>query len=342
MRPTLRTQYESKKISVLKEKLERLDSDVLRESAILEAFDKQQMSAAIDIVKKMRAIDFKGLTSLASARDAAVADVTKVLSGGQDQGLIRKIVNLFKDNKENPLVDTLAFANALNNFFGQFSQYVSAMNSDSKNNNVTLGTLVTGKSSDELDDLGSISGLGGDEKKKLADLQKVIVNGFKPEGALANIGKNWVDKYLKGRKGLQQLAKDMLKMTVKDLNVISASVTNALKNADAVGDAAAGAASQGSTGSTETTGTIAATSTGTTSGTSGTKKSGVKSNGGQVSSKASDKASAIAKKVYDDIETDFAGEDKDKVMSILNTLAYSGKLKTLRPYLLGSVVQRSV
>lgn len=329
MHDTLKARHESKRVNILKEKLEMINAETLLEASILEAFDKQQMSAAIDIVKKMRAIDFKGLTALASARDVAVSDVTKVLSGNQEQGLIRKIVNLFKDNKENPLVDTLAFANALNNFFGQFSQYVTALNSDSKNNNVTLGTLVTGKSADELDDLSSISGLGSDEKKKLADLQKVIINGLKPEGALANIGKSWVDKYMKGRKGLQQLAKDMLKMTVKDLNTISTSVTNSLKNAEAVGDSAAGAAAQGSVGSTETTGSASATSSVPTSGTSGTKKTGVKTNGAQVNAKPG-KTDAIAKKVFDDISSDFAGTDEKQVMSILNTLAANGKLKTLQ------------
>jgi hypothetical protein len=294
----------------------------VRERLILEAFDKQQMAAAIDIVKKLKAINFGALTSLAQARDAAVSDVTAVLGGGGSQGLVRKIVNLFKSNKENPLVDVLAFADALNNFFAQFSQYVTALGGEAGGDQ-TLGTIVTGKSPDELEDLGAIKALGGEEKKKLAELQRVIVNGLKPEGALANIGKNWIDKYMKGKTGLGALAKDLMKMTVKDLNAISTNVTSGLKNAEAVGQAAAGAAQQGAVGTAGTTGPTAAGAAEPSAGSKGTK-SGAKAPGAQVAGGGGEGA---ARKVYDDIRADFGDMDEKTVMAVLTTLADNDKLK---------------
>ena len=263
MSNSLKKIHTQKKLIELQNKLKRVDESVINdfvtENLIYEAFDKQQMSAAVDIIKKLKSIDFKSLTSLSQARDIAVAEVTKVLGGSKDQGIVRKIVSLFKDEKENPLIDTLAFADALHNFFTQFTEYINALNSSNKDKNATLGSVVTGKSQDELDDMGSIDNLGTEEKKKLADLQSVIVKGMKPEGALANIGKNWVDKYMKGKKGLSQLAKDLLKMSVKDLQQVSNSVTSSLKNTKSVGEAAAGAAEQGTVSSTASTGTEQAT-----------------------------------------------------------------------------------
>lgn len=331
MAGTLKEQYEAKQVRRLQERLGPIDRKVMselkwdaRDQLIFEAFDKQQMAAAVDIIKKLKAIDFGALTSLAQARDAAVNDVTKVLAGDKSQGLIRKIVGLFKSDKENPLVDVLAFSQALNNFFGQFSQYITALGGGKDDQ--ALGTIVTGKSPEELADLNAIKGLGGEEKKKLGDLQKVILNGFKPEGALANLGKNWIDKYMKGKKGLQMLAQDMLKMTVKDLTNIGTNVTNSLKNADAVGQAAAGAAQQGAVASTGSTGAGATGSAEAGQGSKGTK-SGAVAPGAQVAPGAAGPGDDVAKKVYDDIKADFEGADEKTVMSILQTLAHNGKLK---------------
>lgn len=329
MARTLKEQYRTKQVSLLKERLVSIDRLVIVEQRIspsdrliLEAFDKQQMTAAIDIIKKLKAIDFGSLTSLAQARDAAVSDVTRVLSGDKSQGLIRKIVNLFKSEKENPLVDVLAFSNALHNFFTQFSQYVSALGTGQEDQ--TLGTVVTGKSPDELTDLNAIKGLGGAEKKKLADLQKVIINGFKPEGALANLGKNWIDKYLKGKKGLQSLARDLLKMSVKDLTALSSNIVSNLKNVEAVGQAAAGAAQQATVGTTTSTGSNVSGSTEAGQGSKGTK-SGATAPGAQVAGQGS--SDALARSVYDDIKSDFDNVDEKTVLSIMTTLAHNNKLK---------------
>lgn len=316
---TLKERYEIKQVNQLQERLESIDglvSEIVRDERsrmIFEAFDKQQMAAAIDIVKKLRAINFGGISSLSKARDVAVADVTKVLGGDKSQGLIRKIINLFKDQKENPLVDVLAFADALNNFFGQFTQYVSALGG--KDDQV-LGSVVTGKEPNELTNPGALSSLNPEEKKKLGALQNVIIKGFKPEGVLANIGKNWVDKYLKGKEGLKQLANDMLKMKLKELNAISASVTNSLKNVEAVGQAAAGAAQQGSLGTTGSTGSEVSTASSAEQGTKSSKPD-VVAPGAQVVD------NPATKKIIDKIkpEMDALGvKDVNKLVGVLEKL----------------------
>ncbi len=314
MTTTLKEKYEVKRLSVLKKRLTRINHNVITENKrdllIFEAFDKQQMMAATDIIKKLGAIQFGAMTSLAQARDLAINDVTKALGGkSQSQGLVNKIVNLFKNEKENPLVDTIAFSSALNNFFELFSQYVSAL-PGAENVDQTLETIITGKSDKELGDIdaqnsavgavGRTTGLGvvGKEtKQKLADLQKVILTGFKPEGnALANLGTNWIDKYLKGKKGLQLLAKDMLKMKIKDLTAISNSVISAMKNVDAVGQAAAGASQQGSVKSTETTGSSTSGSATSTTGSTGTKSKSA-APGAQVSNVDDEKVKKMGEKL---------------------------------------------
>lgn len=328
MSKSLKEQYNTKQMNELNERLRIIDRHVIaglendrKAARIYEAFDKQQMTAAIDIVKKLKAIDFGGLTALSQARDAAIADVTKVLAGSKSTGLIRRIVDLFSDSKENPLVDALAFSDALKNFFDQFTQYVTALGTTDED--ATLGAIVTGKTDEDVEDLGSVGALDPASKNKLADLQKVIVNGFKPSGALAAIGKNWIDKYLKGKKGLRQLANDIVKMRLKDLNVVSNNVTTSLKNVEAVGQAAAGAAQQGTVGTTGSTGSAASKASAATTGTS-SSKSGSVAPGAQVPDQGAEK---LARAVYDDIKGDFDDVDEKTALAVMRTLASNGKLK---------------
>jgi hypothetical protein len=258
MARTLKERYEAKRVQNLKERLKPIDRKITesidnRDKLILEAFDKQQITGAIDIIKKLKAINFGALQSLASARDLAVGDVTKVIGGGGGGGILKKILSVFKNHDENPLVDALAFSSAMKHFFEQFSQFMTALDT---NDNQTLGMAISGSD---------------DPSKGQSQLQQVIVKGFKPDGALASAGKNWIDKYLKGKKGLQQLAKELVNVTIGDLNSISTSVVGGLKNADAVGQAAAGAAQQASVQSTSTTGAEQAKSTEPSAGTVETK-----------------------------------------------------------------------
>jgi hypothetical protein len=325
------TLKEQHRVKSLKKKLLEIDRKVVsevkentRELMILEAFDKQQMAAAVDIIKKLKTLNFGSLTTFAQARDAAVADVTKVLSGDKSQGIVKKIVNLFKDKKDNPLVDVLAFSDALQNFFEQFSQYVTALGGD--DDSQTLGTAVTGKSADELADLSAVKGLGGEEKKKLAQLQKIIVNGLKPQGALANIGKNWVDKYLKGSGGLRSVAKELINMSVKDLNAIAKNVAASLKNTDAVGQAAAGAAEQASVETTGTTGTEKSGSTQSTTGSSGTK-SGATAPGAQVAKQGRFSDKEQFKDFVASYQKKLKDVPEEQVAKVIDALRAGGQLK---------------
>jgi hypothetical protein len=334
MARTLKEQYVAKKLQNLQSRLHDVDKRVIselkadpRDRLIMEAFDKQQMAAAVDIIKKLKALKFGNLDVLASARDAAVSDVTKVLSGDKSQGMVRKIVNLFKGDKENPLVDTIAFANAMKNFFDQFTPYIDALAAGKEDQ--TLGTLVTGKSPDEVGDIEQATkNVGTETKKKLGELQKIILNGFKPEGALANLGKNWIDKYLGGRKGLQNLTQKMMTMTVKDLKTVAQGVSGQLQNTDAVGEAMAGAAEQGAVRSTGTDGGEQTAATKQTGGPEQTKKGGV-APGPQVAAKAGsrlddpgemkDFVASYQKKIKD-----VPGEHVAKVISALKS---GGQLK---------------
>ncbi len=322
MSRTLKEQYEIKQ---LQQRLKPIDQKVMTElrapsndKLILEAFNKQQMNDAIKIVKQLKTINFGPLTSLSQARDAAVNDVTRALAGGKDQGIIRKIVNLFKGGKENPLVDALAFCDALNNFFGQFSQYVTALGSDKADQ--PLSTIVTGKSSEELSDQNAINNLDVKEKGNLKNMQKVIVNGLKPSGALGKLGKNWIDKYLRGKKGLQSLARDLLKMSPNDINKISQTVTSSLKNAEAIGQAAAGASQQATVGSNPSASSNVSGSSQPEQGTAGTK-SGATAPGAHVPPNTAkgvdiDKVVARIKPAMDDLGV----KDVSKLVSSLDDL----------------------
>lgn len=318
MTKTLKENYE---LRLLRNKLQQVDKAVVentQQTLVLEAFNKEQMAAAIDIVKKLKTLNFGNLTTLAQARDAAVMDVTKSLAGIKDQGIIRKVVSLFKGEAENPLIDALAFADALHNFFSQFTQYIEALSSD--DDSQTLSTLVTGKSQEELDKLGSIQNIGPEEKKRLAELQKVIIQGLKPEGTLANVGKNWIDKYLKGKKGLKQLAQDMMKMSVKDLKSISDSVVSGLKNAETIGQAAANASQQASTGTAGSTGSEKTASGEATAGTKGTK-SAAKASG-------QEKGASKAEEVYKEMEDYFDNVvEPDIAKKVIDILIKKGKIK---------------
>lgn len=332
MSNTLKEQFRDKTLNRLQERLRLVDKHVIAElkmtsraTKIYEAFDKQQMAAAIDVVKKLKSINFGGLTALAQARDAAIADVTKVLSGSKSTGLIRRIVDLFSDSKENPLVDALAYSDALKNFFDQFTQYVIALGTD-LDDEATLGAIVTGKSAEDVEDLSSVNALEGDAKKKLGDLQNVIIRGLKPSGTLAAVGKNWIDKYLKGKKGLKQLASDIVKMKLKDLKAISENVSSSMKNAEAVGQAAAGAAQQGTLGTTQSTGSEPTQQTGASAG-SKSSKPGTVAPGAQVPGTTNDNSSKLAQAVFNDIRSDFDDVDEKTVMSVLQTLASNNKLK---------------
>jgi len=259
MSRSLKEQYEMRKVNSLQQRLPLAEKKLVelqrdpRDLLILEAFDKQQMAAAVDIMKKLKATDFAGLDQLNKAKGAALNDVAKVMGGG-GKDVIRTIVNLFKKKgnkaEDNPLITALAFVEGVRNFFDGFIQYVEALPdvSDEK----TLSHVITGQ-----EDADALQAAGADKnvKKKLGDLQKVIINGLKPNDALSKMGRNWVNEYLGGGAGMKALAGQIIKSDIKSLKQVGATVAANFKNVEAVGQAAVGASEQGSVGSSGTTST---------------------------------------------------------------------------------------
>jgi len=319
----MRTLKEQYAVKTLKTKLRKIDENMLLEGPdrlIVEAFNKQHMAAAIDIVKKLKSFNFGSLSSLSSARDAAINDVTAVLAGDKNVGIVRRIVNLFKNRKENPLLDVIAFADAMKNFFEQFTQYMTTLSSDDQQ---TLATVVTGKTPEELRNAETITGLAGEQKKQLQNLHKIITNGFKPSGTLANVSKNWIDKYLGGRGNLKQLAGQMMAMKVSELKQIAVNVSESLKNVGAVGQAAANASTQETITSTGSTGSEPTKSPEQAQGTADTKAATAT---GTTPVTASSEAS---QKHYDAIKNQLTGVDQNTAMAVINALAGAGRLKSV-------------
>jgi hypothetical protein len=281
---------------------------------ILEAFDKKQMALATDILKKLKALNFQGLETLAKGRDAAISDVTAALSNSQETGLVRKIINMFSKEKENPLVDSIAYASAVQNFFEMFSQYTSAMSGDDPEKSIS--ELVTGKTKDELDDAGSVNALGAEEKKKLKNIKSLIAKGFKPDGKLASISKNWVDKYIGGQKGLDSIGNEILAMKVKDLKSVIASATESLKSVESVGQSLVAASTQSTTPTNAPTGSEQSTTTKSTTGTSSSKTG----DAGKTANVASDKA----KKAVEVLKK--AKLNQMTIKTVVNALAKSNLL----------------
>lgn len=315
----MRTLREQHDIRSLQKKLRRIDENLITEEAdkiILEAFNKQDMAAAIDIVKKLKTFNFGSLQILSSARDAAVNDVTAVLAGDKNVGIVRKIVNLFKGHKENPLIDVIAFCDAMKNFFDQFTQYITVLSSDDQQ---TLATVVTGKTPEQLRDAETITGLAGEQKKQLQNLYKVITNGFKPNGTLANVSKNWIDKYVGGRGNLKQLAQQMMAMKVGELKQVATNVSGSLKNVEAVGQAAAGAASQETTTATSTNGSEAPKTAQPGQGTEETKP---------ATATGTTPVDAGVQKTYDMVKDKLENVDQKTALTVINALAAAGRLKS--------------
>jgi hypothetical protein len=232
---------------------------------ILEDFNKQQMAQATDVINKLKSLNFSGLQSLTQARDKAISDVTAALTNSSEKGIVRKILNLFSDQKENPLVDALAFTGAVYNFFQVFSQYVKSIAGNDTEKSIL--ELVTGKTKDELDDINAVQGLGKEEKTKIDNIKKLIAKGLKPEGKINLISKNWVDKYLGGKSGLENFSNELVNVSVKDLQTIINDTTNSLKTIESVNDSVANASEKSTMPSSSTTGSEKSTSAEKTSST---------------------------------------------------------------------------
>lgn len=234
---TLRQRYNKRHLNEVHRRLSLIDKNhQLFETLILEAVDMDQ---AVSLIKKLKAIDFNELTTLSAARDAAVKDVNAAIGGRKDQGLIRKLAGLFKSEKENPLVDALGFMAALNKLFIDMAKFLDAHSVKTDNaDELSVQELITGVKPEDFEQ-GITNTTSPESKQALNDLQNFIISDLKPSGALAKLGKSYVNKYMKN--DIKGLARDLMKANVGNIKQIAKNVTSNLQNASAVAQQAAGA-----------------------------------------------------------------------------------------------------
>lgn len=291
---TLHERYESR----------RKQKQAIIEKLILEKFDKETMVQATRIIKSLKGLQLDVVPALAAARDLAVLDANKVVSGKSDQGLIRKMLNVFKQGDENPLVDSLAFCDALVNFFELFVPWLDANK--------------TGDTSGTTQEL--VNELVDDEKT----IEDLIVKGLRPEGVFASIGKTWQKKYFKNN--YRQLAKEVMVSNIETIEELGKNIVNSLSNSQAVGQAAMGASEVANKNSTPTSGTQQTSTTEKTSSTGVTEPTKPANKTGQSPAEQK-KAIAKAKEVYEEIENDFGDLDPETVQRVIAVLAYNDSIK---------------
>jgi hypothetical protein len=312
---TLQHRYEqrNKTRDLLRERSKVL-LEAQRERLILEKFDRNTLKAVVNLVSRIKGINFGGLTSLEQARNAAVNDASRALAGMGTGSLINRLKQLF--GKGDPLADPLSFAASMNTMFGDMKEFLGALG-------------ATGQEGQTVED--AIAGEDGDpEKSKM--LMKIISNGIKPTKGSSN----WVRRYLK--KNLKSVAQEIASMQVSDLLKVAETAADATKNAKAAQQAAAGAgqaATKGtepSSGTSPTSGTTSTGETGESKPSKTTAGTGETTKDTDADTEDNKKVKAKVKKTYDDLVSDFGdvGNDPQTVKQILGTLtvlANNGRLK---------------
>lgn len=154
---TLKSKYETKRMDVLRERVKRLDEQLLHESQItkliLEAMDEEDLQKVSAIIDKLRGIKKLAGTSLKKAIEQAEAEVNKYTAGGPLVKLGSKLSGLV--GFKNPIVKVMTFANALERGFSQIPTILKNNGIDLKgaDKNKSLKTLLvptkTGEKSDE-------------------------------------------------------------------------------------------------------------------------------------------------------------------------------------------------
>lgn len=324
---TLKQLHEMKSIYELRSKISKVDKLLINEqkhqNLVLEAFDKDKMKLAGDLIQKLNSINFGAMKTLSNAKNLAIKDCKESLNG---PGVMQKIINLFKDKQTNPLADAVALCDALFNFFSIFPETIKSLNSENKtqaggmnfSSDSTLGSLFGDKEDDEFD---AFAKAVKNKDPKALTLQKVITTGFKPDKLLASIGKNYFTKYLNGKSGMQSLTSEMLNMRVSELMTIAESVTSALKNAEVVSQAISGAV-ENTSKSSDSTSSAPSTSS-DSSKTSKETTSAATSPGAKVDK--TDLVKSSYEKISDELTK--SGIDQNTALRVLKTLSKHDKLK---------------
>lgn len=318
---TLKKKYEAAQIEKVTKKIKLTESkqrkvELLNESLILESFDQKLIVKSSELIKKLKAVDFagSGIHSLAKGRDAAVDDVSLILGQKSKQGLVRRVVSLFKKDKENPLIDVLAFTDALHNFFSLFGSFIDSHKTNKSSGRLSVQELLTGISADDIEtsELAASVGITTDGKKKLKNLESLIKKGFKPDGKLNKIKTNWFSKYFKNN--FKQFSNEIMKSNVKDIESLAAEIEKSFNNAEEIGTAAV-SASDSIGGGTSTTIGSSKTNTGTKGRDDGHEEKVIK--------KTDD--------VYNSLQYEFEEFNKEidsnTIKDVIATLVNNGKIK---------------
>lgn len=141
MARSLKERYESRKVSLLKERLVVVDKQLIEENRvatlILEAMDQEDLDKVSAIVDKMERIrdaagKDKNLQVLVNAIDQALQDVNKYAGGGPISAAWNKLKA--KVGGDNPIVKVTTLASALESGFKQLPQIL-------RNNGIDLKKL---------------------------------------------------------------------------------------------------------------------------------------------------------------------------------------------------------
>jgi hypothetical protein len=200
MSKTLKNNYQQRKITELRIKIREIDES---QENLNEAFNEQLTKQASDLIKKLNTIQWpEPLQVFKTTTKHAVDELNKIFAGsGRDEKLSTKISNLFGE-KENPFVDVIAYASAINNFFSHIEQYVKNNNKENK---------------------GFVSEVIGNDPKAWKQLVK---QGLKPEGSFSSFKTNWT-KYLKDGASMKDVDQ-VLQLSVDELSKLSENIKTQL------------------------------------------------------------------------------------------------------------------
>jgi hypothetical protein len=361
MTTSLKERYEQKQITRLQMKVRRIDR-LMNEGKLYlvsEAFDKKQMESALDIIKKLKAIDFGKIKPLNDAKNACIKDITAAMGAekgeksGKIKGFFKKMLK--RNVSDNPLIDALAFADSIKNFFEDFNTFIKGV-IDEKYKDESLKAAIEKQfgfesqteslkkrytkflfeetPADKPDALGQDKALRDKEEKEqkkskekedkdkekekfMSDMEKIIKKGLAPSAEELK-GSKWIDKYLKGDAGIKAVVQSVMELKPSELEAAAKSSEAAFKTAEEVGRSAVGAGTQTAEK------TKSSTSGEQTAGASTTKPAGTTTDttGGTAVAGAADKKDTgasppIKEKVNQTVAKEIGKNDLKKAISSL-------------------------
>jgi hypothetical protein len=204
---TLKEKHDQKKLVELKNKISKFDVIALHESkqssVILEAIDDQDLKLASEVITKLRTVKskFPKITSLVKAIETMESEINKYTAGGVLTNAINAINK--KLGRENPIVKSMTFANALEMGFSQLPTIVK--------NNIENAEQNKDK---------KIAEVLQDEKKKNVFLKNVM-NAISPKGIFGIFAKNI--PYLNKEMLVKEL---MTAVTIGELSQVTTLITS--------------------------------------------------------------------------------------------------------------------